>query len=1060
MAVRGGVDPSLGLKSRASFIRETQKYWDKRLKEKEDNNHAALVERRVNSLLDQGWSFEDISSDTGLGTDSIRQFVDLSRPGYGVKEPGKSIASQVGDFSQAVVDRVGGGIVRGGIRLGALVAEPLPGEQRKAAEEFIGKYAENTPGSAFEYDESSTGGKIGRTVGTGIKAGVDIASISKAGSATRAATSGALGASKAAKVGSFVAGSGAETAAYSGIVTGQGNDVNLPREAGVGLLVDVATRGLGKGVKSIWARRSGDAAGVITDEARLLPELAFPDVASFTGKDAIISNADPKLIQKLAKIEKKISGLQQGKSSIDAVSARKLMRERASAIRAIQNPGLEQTAKAGRDFIATEVPKEAGRVRRAYMTTKGQLSRFGRAGKELSSRLDEAEFVSETAQGKWINQMPTVRKIGKSYRKKEFKKFVETLEALNSGKHVKMTPRIQQAVDEYTKVMPQILKEARDAGVDVAGDRGIYFFPKSYSQLKHTKGLNRAAKNLVDTGKAENLGDAIQQLKMMEGSIRSRPYGHLEMHRMLDLDEYDKTSKALFEYMGFSGNRIGRASMFGGGDEVAQQLIDEMGRAGHDIDRATKLYRVAQGDEVLGGLTRQKASSVARQFNTWRSLKKAAISNAGQTTNTATVAGWLNTAKGGLKSLSKKQRSFITETGVTADALISNMAQQHGISGLAGRVSAPAFGAVEKFNRTIAASAGDVWAAKLAKKGTPKAIKQLRKLGVTGDIGQVLTKKQRVQAARKLVERAQFKVGAKDLPAWAASPEGKLAIQFRSFTYKQSGFMYNEILKPLSQGDPRPLLRFSAALPVGFAVYKGKNMVGSSVEGGKDYSAEDEWTESVMGAYEALGAFGIGGDVKFAAEQFGKPGTSFEEGLAGTVGGPTGGFVAGTLFDIGDARSGQPTGLVRRGIESVAGPAGKAVANRIAPFPNRSLTASMGDQELANDIEKVSKEAGYNPRLPSKTQRGRELNDDEYERYANEYAALWASYYQRAIQIPGFNESTPLAKKKILSQVTRLAGSDARDRVLGEEGDNGRPKLPGDLEADRLLQTFKERTGQ
>lgn len=91
--------------------------------------------------------------------------------------------SDVGDFANAVVDRVGGGIVRDAIRAGAFLSEPLPGEQRRAAEGFIKRYSEvNNPENETgigNYDASSTGGKVGRVVGTGIKVAEDVYGLSK-----------------------------------------------------------------------------------------------------------------------------------------------------------------------------------------------------------------------------------------------------------------------------------------------------------------------------------------------------------------------------------------------------------------------------------------------------------------------------------------------------------------------------------------------------------------------------------------------------------------------------------------------------------------------------------------------------------------------------------------------------------------------------------------------------------------------------------------------------------------------------------------------------------------
>ncbi len=170
------------------------------------------------------------------------------------------LLEQGGDFGQAVIDRVGGGIVRGGIRLGAWLSEPLPGEQRKAAEDFIRKYAENKPAedgpvNPFEYDEESTGGRAGRFLGTGIKAGTDIYGIGKvAGLGGKAAQAGSKAASiegVASKASGFLGRSAGGSVGSAASQTAQGEDTNIGKELAVGALFDIGTGGIGLGLRKL-----------------------------------------------------------------------------------------------------------------------------------------------------------------------------------------------------------------------------------------------------------------------------------------------------------------------------------------------------------------------------------------------------------------------------------------------------------------------------------------------------------------------------------------------------------------------------------------------------------------------------------------------------------------------------------------------------------------------------------------------------------------------------------------------------------------------------------------
>lgn len=256
------------------------------------------LEKRIDTGLNEGMAWEDISKQTGIELDKIKNYSQKSRPNYGVKPPGAPLLEQGGDFGQAVIDRVGGGIVRGGGRLGALLSEQMYGQQgqRKAVEDFIGKYSENSQPSStnpFGYNEASVGGRTGRVIGTGISAGVQAVGIGKAEGAARGLLPGA---SKTAQAARFLTGSLAGTGGSSIATTAQGNKVNLPKEVGVGLGVDLLTRGGGKLLQIRKARQLGSPrkvtklAGDVSSEVKTAlskvdnPELSLQLQATFGSK--------------------------------------------------------------------------------------------------------------------------------------------------------------------------------------------------------------------------------------------------------------------------------------------------------------------------------------------------------------------------------------------------------------------------------------------------------------------------------------------------------------------------------------------------------------------------------------------------------------------------------------------------------------------------------------------------------------------------------------------------------------------------------------------------------
>lgn len=102
--------------------------------EKEEDNKQKVVD----SLLDQGWSFEDIARDTGLNTDAIKQYVDAARPGYGVKQAGPSNLSKVGGVLKGVGQAIAEPFVEVGKNAANLVGDIASGEGRgPGADELI-----------------------------------------------------------------------------------------------------------------------------------------------------------------------------------------------------------------------------------------------------------------------------------------------------------------------------------------------------------------------------------------------------------------------------------------------------------------------------------------------------------------------------------------------------------------------------------------------------------------------------------------------------------------------------------------------------------------------------------------------------------------------------------------------------------------------------------------------------------------------------------------------------------------------------------------------------------
>ncbi len=100
--------------------------------------------------------------------------------------------------------------------------------------------------------------------------------------------------------------------------------------------------------------------------------------------------------------------------------------------------------------------------------------------------------------------------------------------------------------------------------------------------------------------------------------------------------------------------------------------------------------------------------------------------------------------------------------------------------------------------------------------GVEKRIAQIEKKFAQLDIdaaevmnrGGVLTEEENLRAGLKLSTDVNFWGNALSLPRWTRSPWGRIAFQFKTFSYQQAAFMDKAVRKPLVEdGDAEPLMR-------------------------------------------------------------------------------------------------------------------------------------------------------------------------------------------------------------------------------------------------------------
>lgn len=535
-----------------------------------------------------------------------------------------------------------------------------------------------------------------------------------------------------------------------------------------------------------------------------------------------------------------------------------------STLNAISGPHIAPPVRQPIMQQAAPTIKPVKAIDKAFRSNRSIIERQGAGGKKLAEMLQGSRDTQELYLGELQKAMPTVTKIARpksigkdSWTNKTFENFIDAVE----GKANPVNEDVAKAVAEWKTVAPQIRQRAVNSGLDV-GDLGPNYYPHLIDYDAVFKDRNKYAESiehLVKSGQAKTPEEAIKLLGNARDVSRNRSFGSLEASRLVDLPFYDKTPNSLTSYLNGSTKRIAHTETFGAKDQEALKLINKIAVDGGDAEAAKNAFDISVGAKKYSPLA-EKTSGNIRKYITTTRLGLGAMTNISQNVNTGIVTGHLRTLGAMVKQLDPKQRDFVANTGVISDALLNDLRTQAGYESFASKVfgkavnkvTAPFFGTVEKFNRSVAATAGRDYALRLVQAGKHD---QLRKLGVTGEIkDNMLTEAQQVQAARKIVEKTQFKVDPQDLPGWVDSPGGKLVAQFRTFSYNQGKFFSNEILKPAAKGNLMPLARLMAALPLGYALYQTRALI-------TNQTPEDDPTKIGLNSFSKVGGAGLPLDI-------------------------------------------------------------------------------------------------------------------------------------------------------------------------------------------------------
>lgn len=642
-------------------------------------------------------------------------------------------------------------------------------------------------------------------------------------------------------------------------------------------------------------------------------------------------------------------------------------------ITGVKNPGGGQTPPTPKAKVIqlpksdpiTEVPKTPGAVKRAWQSMNGVISQYGTAGKEFTRRAKAARNNLEIGTEEFIKSIPTVQSLNKD----ETTLFAMALKRLSNGETPDMPPRIAQAVQEWADAIPSIRERALKAGIEM-GDQGKYYFPQNHKVTRRNQGTFLQA--MVDNGKATDIADARAKLQFMKNDTYN-PFGSLDKSREIDMPGYEMNKEAIGNYIHGAFDRITKAEQFGAKGEGIPELLAHMTTEGYDSSPGSTVETYMQ--KALGlhryNDTAKAASSSVRQFVAATSLGSSAVSNASQLTNTATVGGILRTLKNaGKVMVSKDSRAAADAMGVTLDHTINDLqAQGVGVRNkILTNVAAPFFRQVERYNRRVTALVGADLGDHLMSKGD-WGMNKLKELGVTGDIGEKLTPNQVRELGRGLVEKTQFKVDPMDLPGWMDSPLGKVVSQFKPFAYKQTEFMYHQVLKEAAGGNFAPMLRFlSVGVPIGLAQQGIKGVIKNDNPFDNNDGTEKSKPQLAEQGFSAVGGEGMLDSAKFLFQQRGSE--RLPQYAAGTLGGPAAGTAVETAINASKGFGGDWDPLKRETVSKVP-VVGKRIANTTMPYedkgvkpvkPGETATPAQLDDQATKQLKqmKLNVKAGDN----------------------------------------------------------------------------------------------------
>lgn len=496
-----------------------------------------------------------------------------------------------------------------------------------------------------------------------------------------------------------------------------------------------------------------------------------------------------------------------------------------------------------------------------FRSSKGVIKRSGQAGKEIINKINLADNEARATAGP---QVESLRVLKKGLTKDQIANFADYVE----GRLPIDSEPLAQAVAVWKTISKDIYDRARSSQLDI----GLI---ENYFPHHIIKDVNKNP-----------------QAKAVLGKLAERRYGNLELSRQTDLP-FEKSLDVLFSYIQDANARISEAKYFGKNDSQLFDLVDQASKQGGDKTQLTKYV-----EQILGknqNKTLDNISETIRGAQTVLKLNpKTAIQNLTQGISTALRTDIPTTISSIVKTVSNFEQALSNYVKATGD--ITGVADLQGSLGNKNFVSKwiklIGMQGTEKFNRIVAVNAGMDYMKKLvsqAEGGSQAALRELQRLGVD------MTNPDALAAGRRVMDETQFSTKPGELPYGWSTAFGKILTQFKSFGFKQTGFLRDQgvrITQEASKGNIKPLINalvaYGVAAPI---VGEVVNDLNSLILNKKrdDRNLVERYAQNILAAT----SFGLFDLIDSATGQYGA------RGVVGTVAGPT----ASDIVKVGEVTS-------------------------------------------------------------------------------------------------------------------------------------------------------------